>query len=238
MKSLKLFVFGFMIYAFSRKKPQNETNQVVSDSGKPSPPAGGGSNGGGVVSPRGFTFQYNQQADQTDLYLVHLCSHARVCTQVSETPLNAIALLEYWLKDSDNNTVIYCKDEIGGHHPNFFDAGQMANVTPELRAKIETLKSSFVSNPPFYTYQDRTNNHFSTFDKQLKKGVYKWIVKNNGNTNLELFAGYAYSETENVQVNKHQLGAGGTVEFNLNIQQCGVQGYENSPFKINANNNP
>lgn len=248
MKALQLIVFGFLLYGITRKKstaqfaetitPIGGGNSATGTSSGGSGGSGTGSGGGGVVSPRGFTFQFSQPSNTNNLYSVHLCSHARVCTQVDQTPVEAITLLEYWIKDTNNNTVVYCKDEIGGHHPNFFDSGQMANASNELRAKIETLKSSFVSNPPFYSYQDRTNNHYATFNKELPAGAYKWIVKNNGNRTLNLFAGYEYSEHENAQVDNFSLGAGSMEEFNLNIVPCPNLEHQNSPFKINANNNP
>lgn len=240
MKALQLIVFGFLLYGITRKKTIQQVFEtpVYGGGNNNTGTTGGTSGGGGVVSPRGFTFEFNQPSNTNNLYAVHLCSHARVCTDVAQTPLSAISLLEYWIKDASNNTVLYCKDEIGGHHPNFFEPSEMVRATTELRAKIETLKSSFVSNPPFYSYQDRTNNHLPFFNKNLPTGSYKWIVKNNGNVTLNLFAGYEYSEHENAQVDNFQLGAGSTAEFNLNIVACPAVGYETSPFKINANNNP
>ncbi len=237
MKSL--FYLGlsvFLVACFVDVKPQvilpiDTTATKKKPKIVPVPIDTSGSGGGGTGGS--YRFEFNQPNLGNDTVLVHLVSNSRVCTPTHLTSENAVSLLEYSLYkvDSGNETLIcYVKDDFGGHHPNYFNEQQMSIATQEMRDKINVLKATFVPVSGFGNYEDKGNNHLPQFHKTLNAGVYKWIVVNNGNTSMNVFAGYANSETENVTINE-VLSANSTQTYYLNIvQNQGV------PFKINCNN--
>lgn len=236
-----LIIIGVVLYLFSRKAETPATKTVTTTTPptpKKTPPIiidnGGTGGGGGNTTPTGaYVFEFFQQNGNESDITVHLVSHSRVATPVGDTPPNATATCEYWLYGPNNELVVHVKDNVGGHHPNFFDAGQMANASQGLKDRINFCIQNFNAVYPFSNYQERGNNHNVYFNRTLKTGTYRWVYHNTSNTRHTLFAGYTDSETENVELNVISE-AGSFNEYSIYIALHPTD--TSTPFKFNTNN--
>lgn len=234
-----LIIIGVLLYVFSRKSETPATTTVTTTT-PPTPKKtpviienGGTGGGGGTTQTGAYLFEFFQQNGNASDITVHLVSHSRVATPVGETQPNATATCEYWLYGPNNELVVHVKDNVGGHHPNFFDAGQMANASQALKDRINFCIQNFNAVYPFSNYQERGNNHNAYFNRTLKTGSYRWVYHNTSNTDHTLFAGYTDSETENVQL--HLVSTAGSFnEYSIEIALHPSD--TNTPFKFNTNN--
>lgn len=233
-----LIIIGVLLYVFSRKSEAPATTTVTTTT-PPTPKKtpviidnGGTGGGGGSTTPTGaYVFEFFQQSDSN--ITAHLVSHSRVATPVADTPPNATATSEQWLYGPGGELVAHIKDNVGGHHPNFFDAVNMENASKGLKDRIAFWVQNFVAVHPFSNYESRGNNHNAYFNRTLKTGTYRWVYHNTSNTRHSLFAGYANSETENVKLNVISE-AGTFTEYSVEVALHPTD--QAVPFKFNSNN--
>jgi hypothetical protein len=176
---------------------------------------------------------FDSSKAQTNGYIrVHFPSHCRVATPVYQTPIGAYAHCEWGLKNANNEEIAHLLDTVGGFHPSFFEASQRAGRGNDYYGWIDEWAANFKPFAPFYSAQDRGNNHFDMYKKYVLEGSYTFWYQNKSNTRHTVTAGYIRSGNGENDLNTI-VEPFARLETILHIQP---NGDEYDDYKINTNN--
>ncbi len=166
---------------------------------------------------------------------VNFPSHSRVATPIGSTINNANSASAWWLYAEDGTLVASIEDDLGGFHPNFFDAPEVTDSANASYARYQFVRDwimAFRAFGPFVDARSRGNNHMPEYDRYVLEGTYRWRYQNRANIPVRLECGLIRASSGHGDLDR-VIAPGETVEVMLPIRANPMDAFDN--YKINTN---
>jgi hypothetical protein len=162
-------------------------------------------------------------------------SHSRIATPIGSTMPSAQSASAWWLYAADGTLVASIEDDLGGFHPNFFDAPEVNDSANPDYARFRFVRewiAAFVPFGPFPDARSRGNNHFPEYERYVLEGSYTWRYHNRASIPVRLECGLIRASGGHGDVDR-VIAPGETVELTLVIRANPADAFDS--YKMNTN---